>query len=131
MQHAQELSRVIIGAAIDVHRALGPGLLESAYKSCLTIELAARGLRVERERQLPLVYRGRQAGVGYRLDLLVEEQIIVEVKAVERFEPIHLAQVISYLRLADRHLGLLFNFNVKWLVDQGLRRVVREFPDGR
>jgi GxxExxY protein len=129
MRDLQALTGSIIGAAIDVHRALGPGLLESAYRSCLAFELADRGWRVESERQLPLIYRGQPMGVGYRLDLLVEDTVIVEVKAVHRFEPVHTAQLISYLRLTDRHLGLLFNFNVKWLASQGLRRVVREFPD--
>jgi GxxExxY protein len=124
-----ELTGKIIGAAIEVHQVLGPGLLESAYKSCLTRELADRGLEIERERALPLIYRGRPMGIGYRLDLLVENRVIIEVKSVDRLEPVHTAQLLSYLRLADRRVGLLFNFNVKWLVEHGLRRVANGAPD--
>ena len=122
------LTQQIIGAAIAVHRELGPGLLESSYEAWLTFELVERRLRFERQKPLPLVYRGRTLDCGYRIDLLVEEEVVVEVKSVERLEPIHNAQVLSYLRLSSRKVGLLINFNVKWLADRGIRRVVNGFP---
>ena len=112
----------IIGAAIEVHRALGPGLLESAYEACLSYELLDRGLGVARQRPMPVSYRGVQIDVGYRMDLLVEELVVVELKAVDRLLPIHKAQLLSYLKLADLRLGLLINFNVKVLKD-GIRRM--------
>ena len=118
----------VIAAAIDVHRALGPGLLESAYEACLSFELAQRGLSVSRQKPLPVVYRTVKLDCGYRLDLLVEESVIVEVKAVERLAPIHRAQLLSYLKLSDCKVGLLINFNVRVLKD-GIRRVVNNFPD--
>ena len=118
----------IIGGAIDVHRALGPGLLESAYEACLTFELAERGLKVEQQKPLPVVYRQVKLDTGYRLDLLVDRMVIVEVKAVDHLEPIHQAQLLSYLKLSGCKVGLLINFNVKMLQD-GIRRVVNNFPD--
>lgn len=96
----------IIGAAIEVHRALGPGLLESAYEACLAFELVQRGLKVEQQKPLPVVYKDVKLDCGYRLDLLVEEAIIVEVKAVEHLIPIHQAQLLSYLKLMDCRVGL-------------------------
>ena len=131
MTEKENLNRItekIIGAAIAVHRGLGPGLLESAYEACLGFELAERGLKVERQKPLPVVYRGVQLECGYRLDLLVDERVIVEVKAVDRLAPIHQAQLLSYLRLSGCKVGLLINFNVKVLKD-GVRRVVHRFPD--
>ena len=122
------LSNQVIGAARRVHRELGPGLLESAYESCLAFELTDAGLCVERQRPVPLVYRGRQMTCGYRIDLLVENDLIVEVKAIERLEPVHSAQLRSHLKLAKRKLGLLINFNVKWLRD-GIKRVVHGLPE--
>ncbi|RKY64328.1 MAG: GxxExxY protein, partial [Candidatus Latescibacterota bacterium] len=118
----------IIGAAIEVHRALGPGLLESAYEKCLAFELVQRGLKVEQQKPLPVVYRGVKLDCGYRLDLLVEEEVIVEVKAVDRLAPIHQAQLLSYLRLSGCKVGLLINFNVK-VLKSGIRRIVNDFPD--
>jgi len=118
----------IIGAAIEVHRALGPGLLESAYEACLAFELAQRGLVVEEQKPLPVVYRGVKLDCGYCLDLLVEEEVIVEVKVVDRLAPIHQAQLLSYLKLSGCKVGLLINFNVK-VVKDGIRRVVNNFPD--
>jgi len=126
-----ELNRVtesIIGAAIEVHRALGPGLLESAYEACLAFELAERGLKVEQQKPLPVIYRGKRLDCGYRLDLLVEGAVIVEIKAVDALAPIHEAQLLSYLRLSGCKLGLLINFNVK-VLKHGIRRLVNEFPD--
>ena len=119
---------MIIGAAIEVHKELGPGLLESAYEACLMFELANRGLKAEKQKELPVVYRGVRIDCGYRLDLLVEDLVIVELKAVERLERIHEAQVISYLKLSGKHVGLLINFNVLQLV-KGLKRIVRDFPE--
>jgi GxxExxY protein len=123
------ISNQIIGAAIEVHRELGPGLLESAYEDCLAFELAQRGLPFTRQARLPLIYKSGAVGDGYRLDLWVETCAIVDVKCVERFEPVHTAQVLSYLKLTKCCVGLLFNFNVKWLTDQGLKRIVHGFPE--
>ena len=114
------LTQQIIGAALVVHRELGPGLLESAYEACLAFELLERGMAFERQKALPLVYRGRTLDCGYRLDLLIEEAVIVEVKSIDRFDSVHLAQMLSYLRLSGCKVGLLINFNVKWLVRQGV-----------
>lgn len=122
------LTDTIINAAMAVHKELGPGLLESAYEGCLAHELVARGLAVERQKELPVRYRGVTIGCGYRLDLLVESQVIVELKAVERLEPIHAAQLLSYLKLSGNKVGLLINFNVKVLRD-GLRRLVNGLDD--
>ena len=113
----------IISAAIAVHRALGPGLLESTYEACLTHELVQRGLKVERQKELPVRYRGIQLDCGYRIDLLVEDLVIVELKAVERLESIHEAQLLSYLKLSGVKVGLLINFNVE-ILKQGIKRRV-------
>ena len=115
----------VVDAAIRVHSALGPGLLESAYRACLGYELRARGRRVIAEQALPVVYRGSRVDCGYRLDLLVDDTVIVEIKAVERLLPIHEAQLLSYLKLSGYHIGLLINFHVRWLKD-GIRRIVNE-----
>lgn len=115
----------IIGAAVNVHRELGPGLLESTYEACLVHELAQEGIEVERQKALPVVYRGVRLDCGYRIDLLVQGQVVVEVKAVGRLEPIHRAQVLSYLKLSGCKVGLLINFNVKMLKD-GVCRLVNE-----
>jgi GxxExxY protein len=123
------LTEQIIGAALGVHRELGPGMLESAYEACLVFELLQRGFQVERQKPLPLVYRGRTLDCGYRIDLLVENEVIIEVKAVERLEAVHGAQVLSYLRLSGYKVGLIINFNVKWLIRQGVKRVVNGFPE--
>ncbi len=114
---------MIIGCAMKVHTELGPGLLENAYEMCLKYELENSGIYVERQKTLPLVYHEIMLDAGYRLDLLVENRIIVEVKAVESFHDVHLAQVLTYLKLSDCRLGLLINFNVRSLRD-GIRRVV-------
>ena len=104
-------------------------MLESAYEACLVFELYERGFQVERQKPLSLVYRGRRLDCGYRIDLLVEGEVIVEVKAVERLDPVHGAQLLSYLRLSGCKVGLVINFNVKWLVSQGVKRVVNRFPE--
>ena len=118
-----ELSTVIVGAAIEVHRVLGPGLLESAYQAALARELALRGLEFKREVSLPVAYKGVQLDCGYRLDFVVEEKVVVELKAVEKIEPIHMAQLMTYLRLSGKKLGLLLNFNAPQM-KEGIRRVV-------
>ena len=112
----------IIGAAIEVHRALGPGLLESAYEACLMHELRLRRLNVEHQKPLPILYKGVILDCGYRLDIVVENQVIVEIKAVSGIVPIHEAQLLSYLKMSDYKRGLLINFNVTMLKD-GLRRM--------
>ena len=127
-ERLNKLTEKIIGAAMEVHRALGPGLLESAYEACLVAELSELGLVVEQQKPLPVVYRGARLDCGYRLDLVIENQVIVEVKAVEQVVPIHEAQLISYLRLTGCKVGLLVNFNVLRLKD-GIRRLVNDFPD--
>ena len=123
------LTEQIIGAALAVHREIGPGMLESACEACLTFELVDRGLRVDRQKPVPLVYRGVHLDCGYRIDILVEELVIVEVKSIERLERVHSAQVLSYLRMMKRHVGLVINFNVRWLVRDGIRRIVNDFPE--
>lgn len=121
--HINQLSYNIIGAAIEVHRVLGPGLLESAYEECLCHELDLRGLPYERQRPLPVVYKDVHLDAGYRLDVLVENRIVLELKAVEALLPIHEAQLLTYLKLGGWQLGLLINFNVEVLKD-GIRRRV-------
>ncbi len=126
----EELNKIteeIIGAAIAVHRELGPGLLESAYEACLVFELIERGLKVERQRELPVTYKGVHIDCGYKLDLLVVDKVIVEIKAVEALIPVHDAQLISYLKLSGCKVGLLINFNVTQLT-KGIRRKVNTFP---
>lgn len=123
------LTNQIIAAAIAVHHEIGPGALESTYEACLAFELTEKGLAFERQKALPVVYRGRTSDCGYRIDLLVEGKVIVEIKTVSCFEPVHIAQLISYLRLSRRKVGLLINFHTKWLVRSGIRRVVNDFPE--
>lgn len=122
------VTEAIIGAAIAVHRELGPGLLESAYEACLGYELRSRGYEVQRQLELPVNYRGVKVDAGFRIDLLVNGLVVVELKAVEKLERIHEAQLHTYLRLTGLHAGLLMNFNVVRLVD-GLKRIVRDLPD--
>ena len=122
------ISEGIIGAAITVHRELGPGLLESAYEACLEYELLERGFVVKRQEPLPLRYKGVFVDCGYKLDLRVNELVIVELKAVDKLDKIFEAQVQTYLRLTGLHLGLLITFNTLRLVD-GIKRIVHEFPD--
>jgi len=118
-----EISRKIIGAAIEVHKVLGPGLLESAYEMGLERELKIRGLNVRRQVALPLVYKGEKCDIGYRIDLLVENKVIVEIKSVESLNNVHIAQVLTYLKLSNCKLGLLINFNVS-LLKNGIKRLV-------
>ena len=120
---ANELSNRIIGAAIDVHRELGPGLLESAYEACLCHELALRQIPFARQVPLPVLYKGIEIDCAYRLDILVSDLVVIELKSVEKLEPIHDAQLLTYLRLSKRWLGLLMKFNVEMLKD-GIKRLV-------
>jgi len=122
------ITRRIIGAAIEVHRRLGPGLLESAYESCLAFELRQMNLKVETQKPLPVVYRDVKLDCGYRLDLVVEDAVVVEIKAVDQLAPIHDAQLLSYLRLSGMRVGLLINFHVR-VLKNGLKRIVDDFPD--
>jgi GxxExxY protein len=127
--HHYDLSSAIIGAAIEVHRALGPGLLESAYEQCLAQELSLREIPFERQRPLPVYYKGTRLDCGYRLDFLVAGRIVVEVKAIDTLLPIHQAQLLSYLKLGGWKLGLLINFHVPLLRD-GIKRVVFGLEEG-
>ena len=118
-----ELTEKIIKAAIEVHSQLGPGLLESAYEECLVYELQKMGLRVERQKPVPLIYKEIKLECGYRIDILVEDKVIVELKSVEEILAIHEAQILTYLKLAQKEVGLIINFNVKQLKN-GLKRFV-------
>ncbi|MDP2823257.1 MAG: GxxExxY protein [Sulfuritalea sp.] len=120
-----KLSGEVIGAAIEVHRFFGPGLLESAYELALEHELRIRGLAVERQKAVALKYKTIELGDGFRLDLLVDDNLVVEVKAVDSLLPIHEAQLLTYLRLSGKHLGLLINFNVP-VLKTGIRRIANE-----
>ena len=118
-----DITGAIIGAAIQVHRELGPGLLESSYEACLFYELIQRGLIVDRQQRLPLIYKGVEMKSGYRMDLVVNDTVIIELKAVERIERIHIAAVLTYLKLSKHSVALLINFNVTTL-KEGTRRLV-------
>jgi len=120
-----ELSSKIIGAAIEVHKTLGPGLLESAYEECLCYEFGLRDLSNERQKALPVIYKCKELDCGYRLDIVVENLIVLELKSCERIEPIHQAQLLTYLKLSGLKLGLLLNFNVALMRD-GIVRVVND-----
>lgn len=119
----EKLFKQILDCCFKVHTALGSGLLESAYEKCLAHELALQGLRVEEQKPMPLMYEGLKLDAGYRIDLFIENEIIIEIKAVEAIAPVHLAQTLTYLKLAEKPLGLLVNFNVKHLKD-GIKRVI-------
>ena len=119
-----QLSSLVIKAAITVHQELGPGLLESVYQSCMLIELRDMGIEVQSEVPLPVFYRGQEVNAaGFRLDLLVENRLVVELKSVEKVQPVHKKQLLTYLRLADKPLGLLINFNEPMLKD-GITRII-------
>lgn len=124
----EALTQQIIRCAIDVHRQLGPGLLESTYEACLLHELVQAGLNVEQQPDLPVVYKGMRIDAGYRIDLLVEGTVIVELKSVDKLAPIHEAQLITYLRLSNMPVGLLFNFNTRVLKDGLIRRANTRSP---
>ncbi len=118
-----EISKIVFECALKVHKTLGPGLLESAYEECMFYELKKSNLKVEKQKVLPLVYEEVNLDVGYRIDIIIEDKFIVEIKSVEALNDVHLAQLLTYLRLSDCKLGLLINFNVK-LLKEGVRRVV-------
>lgn len=118
-----DISAIVLDSAIKVHTELGPGLLESAYQECLFYEVKSRGLWVEKEKPMPLSYNGLQMDIGYRIDLFIEQKVIVEIKSVESLNDVHLAQVLTYLKISDCKLGLLINFNVA-LLKKGFRRIV-------
>lgn len=120
-----DISKHIIGAAIKVHKELGPGLLESAYQACLFYELSKSGLGVEKEKTLPVIYEEVELDCGYRIDLMVENKVIVELKSVKELNDVHMAQILTYLRLSDCRLGLLINFN-SILLKNGIKRVVND-----
>jgi GxxExxY protein len=120
-----ELSWEIIGLAIDVHRTLGPGLLESVYKECLFYELRKSGFRSVKEKPIPLIYSGIMLDCGYRIDILVEDKVVIEVKSIDLLTDVHLAQILTYLRIGHYRLGLLINFNVV-LLKNGIKRVVND-----
>ncbi len=119
----EELTSSILNCAFKVHSTLGPGLLESAYEECLHYELDKKGLSVIKQKPMPLVYEERKLELGYRIDLLIEEKVIIEVKSVEALNPVHLAQLMTYLKLSDCRIGFLINFNVLSLKD-GIKRVI-------
>ena len=117
-----DLTKTIIGAAIEVHRTLGPGLLESTYEACLFYELEQMGLFVERQVELPIKYKNIRMEIGYKIDLLVENQVIIEVKSVKELLPVHMAQMIAYLKISNKSKGLLMNFNEAKLIE-GVKRI--------
>jgi len=119
----EDITKVIIGCAIDVHKELGPGLLESAYEECLYYELQKAGLKVEKQKAIPVIYKEIKLDCGYRADLIIEDKIIIELKTVDEFNPVHEAQILTYLKFAEKKLGLLINFNVLRLKD-GIKRYI-------
>jgi GxxExxY protein len=118
-----ELSYLIIGAAMDIHKSVGPGLLESAYETALAFELEEQGLLVQRQLSMPFIYKEIRQDVGYRVDLMVENKVIIEIKSVETLAPVHFSQTLTYLKLSEKRLGLLINFNTR-LLKEGIHRIV-------
>ena len=121
----EQIAKIVVDAALKVHRQLGPGLLESSYEACLAYELKQRNLKVEPQKPLPLVYEEVKLEVGYRVDLMIENKFVVEVKSVEALNDVHLAQILTYLKLSNCELGMLINFNVS-LLKNGLKRVINK-----
>ncbi|MFH1096241.1 MAG: GxxExxY protein [Candidatus Desantisbacteria bacterium] len=121
-----QITEKIIGAAIEIHRTLCPGLLESAYEECLCYELSMAGLHFRRQVELPVIYKGIKLDCGYRMDILIEEKVVAELKTVEKLLPIHEAQLLTYLKMMDKRIGLLINFNVSVLKD-GIKRIAHNF----
>lgn len=128
MNKTDKIASEIVDAAFKIHSKLGPGLLESAYEACMAHELTKRGFLVERQKPQPVLYDGLEIEVGYRLDILVEDTIIIELKAVEQLAPIHQAQLMTYLKLSGKTLGFLINFNVP-LIKQGIRRIANQHQE--
>ncbi|MEK7723742.1 MAG: GxxExxY protein [Acidobacteriota bacterium] len=125
-QRINQITEKIIGCAISVHRVLGPGLLESAYEECLCYELSQASLNFERQVPLPVIYKGVKLDCGYRMDIVVEDLVIIEIKAVEKILPVHEAQILSYLKLYNKKLGLLLNFHVP-VLKNGMKRIANNF----
>lgn len=123
-----KITEEIIGAAIEVHRHLGPGLLESVYEECLCYELSQRGLKFLRQLAAPVLYKSIKLDCGYRMDLLVEDEVIVEIKSVEALSPVYSSQVLTYLKICDKRIGLLINFNVP-ILTHGLKRIANNYQD--
>ena len=123
MIKGNQLTNEIIGSAIEVHRNLGPGLLESTYEECLAFELLERNMIVKRQHEIPVLYKGKQLKQNYRIDILVNNKVIVELKSIKKIEPIHAAQLLTYLKLANKRYGLLLNFNVP-VMRQGIKRLL-------
>ena len=128
MNELDQIAKQIVDAAYRVHSKMGPGLLESAYEACMAHELTKRGFKVERQKPQPVLYDDLEIEVGYRLDILVDDKVIIELKAVEQLAPIHQAQLMTYLRLSGKTLGFLINFNVP-LIKQGIRRIANNFQE--
>ncbi|HPI39149.1 MAG TPA: GxxExxY protein [Ignavibacteriaceae bacterium] len=120
----EDLTKTIIGCAIEVHKELGPGLLESAYEECLAFELTKAGLKVERQVPIPILYKEIKLECGYRIDILVEDKVVLELKSIDAFNPVHEAQILTYLKFAEKKIGLLINFNVLRL-KEGLKRYIK------
>jgi len=118
-----EISKVVFDASLKIHKVLGPGLLESAYEACLFYELKKTGLKIERQKTLPLIYEDVKLDAGYRIDIIIEDKFIIEIKAVEALNDVHLAQLLTYLKLSECKLGMLINFNVS-LIKNGIKRVI-------
>ena len=127
--NVNDITRAVIGAAIKIHKRLGPGLLESAYEACLSYELNAQGLHVERQRPVPLIYQGVKLDCGFRADLVVESRLVVELKCKEALHPVDYSQLLSHLRLLGLQVGLLINFHVSILKD-GITRMVNDYREG-
>lgn len=127
-EELDKITSAVIAAAIAVHRELGPGLLESTYETCLAYELVEDGWHVEQQKALPVKYRGVHLECGYRIDLLIEKKVVIEIKAVDRLQPIHQAQLLSYLKLSGCKVGLLINFNVR-ILKNGIRRMVLDLEE--
>ena len=123
LMHENEIASKVIGCAIDVHKVLGPGLLESAYHECLYYKLQKEGLKLQKEKPMPLVYEEVHLECGYRIDILVEDKVVIEIKSVEALNSVHMAQTLTYMKLGDYKLGLLINFNVS-LLKQGVKRII-------
>ena len=120
------LSNIIIGCAIEVHKQLGPGLLESTYEACLAHELRKKGLNISQQQALPVIYKGVKLEAGYRIDILVDQKVIIEIKSVDALADIHMAQILTYLKLTELKLGLLINFN-SVLLKKGIKRVLNGY----
>ena len=119
----ESLSKDVLGAAIEVHKHLGPGLLESAYEECLSFELLRRGYKIERQKPIPVVYKEIRLDCGYRIDILVEDRLVLELKSVDCFNPVHEAQILTYMKFSQKRIGLLINFNVS-LLKNGIKKYV-------